>query len=135
MFDGSGNGSRVVGRSVVGRNGRFAELGLKAKRVLTLLSPPPELPDDTPVTKVRFSKRIANALSVEGIETVGQIREASEATLLSFRNLGKGSVAYLRQTLGAKAKIKKWQKNAKALLHQVAASGFSWLAAHWERLP
>ncbi len=70
------------------------------------LYPVPGLPDDTLIKNVHFTTRIQNALNVGGIETVGQIREASDATLLSFQNLGRGSVAYLRQTLGAKAKGK-----------------------------
>ena len=63
------------------------------------LYPAPELPDDTPIDKVRFSARIRNAISAAGWKTVGEIREASDATLLSLQDLGKGSVTYLRQTL------------------------------------
>jgi DNA-directed RNA polymerase alpha subunit len=65
-----------------------------------MLYPAPELPDDTPIDKVRFSSRIRNALSAAGWKTVGEIREASDATLLSLQDLGKGSVTYLRETLG-----------------------------------
>ena len=64
------------------------------------LYPVPELPDDTPVEKVRFSARIRNAISATGWKTVGEIREASDETLLSLQDLGKGSVAHLRETLG-----------------------------------
>jgi hypothetical protein len=49
---------------------------------------------------VRFSTRIANALNVAGVKTVGEIRQASDARLLSFQDLGPGSVAQLRETLG-----------------------------------
>jgi hypothetical protein len=35
-----------------------------------------------------------------GRETVGEIRVASDAMLLSLQDLGKGSVAHLRETLG-----------------------------------
>jgi DNA-directed RNA polymerase alpha subunit len=62
--------------------------------------PAPELPDTTPIDRVRFSTRTRNALIAAGWETVGDIREASDATLLSCRDLGKGSVAHLRETLG-----------------------------------
>jgi DNA-directed RNA polymerase alpha subunit len=62
--------------------------------------PAPELPDDTPIDNVRFSTRIRTALAAAGWKTVGEIREASDATLLSLQNLGKGSVAHLRETLG-----------------------------------
>jgi DNA-directed RNA polymerase alpha subunit len=65
-----------------------------------MLYPAPELPDDTPIEDVRFSTRIRNALNAAGIKTVGQVREASDATLLSFQDLGPGSVAHLRGTLG-----------------------------------
>ncbi len=65
-----------------------------------MLYPAPELPDDTPIDKVRFSARIRNAISAAGWKTVGEIREASDATLLSLPDLGKGSVSYLRETLG-----------------------------------
>ena len=64
------------------------------------LYPAPELPDDTPIDKVRFSSRIRNAIAAAGWNTVGEIREASDATLLSLQDLGKGSVTHLRETLG-----------------------------------
>ena len=65
-----------------------------------MLYPAPELADDTLVGNVRFSTRIRNALNSSGLKTVGEIREASDATLLSLPDLGKGSVSYLRETLG-----------------------------------
>ena len=65
-----------------------------------MLYPAPELPDDTPIDKVRFSSRIRNAIAAAGWETVGEIREASDATLLSLQDLGRGSVSHLRETLG-----------------------------------
>ena len=64
------------------------------------LYPAPELPDDTPIENVRFSTRVRNALTTAGLKTVGEIREASDAMLLSLQGLGKGSVAHLRETLG-----------------------------------
>jgi DNA-directed RNA polymerase alpha subunit len=65
-----------------------------------MLYPAPGLPDETPIANVRFSARVANALNAAGVKTVGEIREASDATLLSFQNLGVGSIARLRETLG-----------------------------------
>jgi DNA-directed RNA polymerase alpha subunit len=65
-----------------------------------MLYPAPELPDDTPIENVRFSTRIRNALNAAGLKTIGEIREASDATLLSLQNCGQGSVAHLRETLG-----------------------------------
>ena len=65
-----------------------------------MLFPAPELPDDTLVENVRFSTRIRNALNSSGLKTVGEIREAPDATLLSLQDLGKSSVTHLRETLG-----------------------------------
>jgi len=65
-----------------------------------MLYPAPELPDDTPIENVRFSTRVRNALITADLKTVGEIREASDAMLLSLQDLGKGSVADLRETLG-----------------------------------
>jgi len=65
-----------------------------------MLYPAPELPDDTPIENVRFSTRVRSALTTAGVKTVGEIREASDAMLLSLQDLGKGSVAHLRETLG-----------------------------------
>ena len=65
-----------------------------------MFDPTPELPDDTPIDDVRFSSRIRNALSAAGIKTVGEVREASDATLLGLQDLGQRSVAHLRETLG-----------------------------------
>ena len=65
-----------------------------------MLYPAPELPDDTLLNKVRFSTRVRNALMAAGWKTVGEVREASDATLLSLPDLEKGSVSYLRETLG-----------------------------------
>jgi DNA-directed RNA polymerase alpha subunit len=62
--------------------------------------PASELADDTPIKNVRFSTRIRNALNTAGLKTVGEIREASDATLLSLQNCGESSVAHLRETLG-----------------------------------
>jgi DNA-directed RNA polymerase alpha subunit len=66
-----------------------------------MLDPTPELPNDTPIDRVRFPARIQNVLVAAGLKTVGEIRETSDETLLSFQDFGKGSVAHLRETLGA----------------------------------
>ena len=65
-----------------------------------MLYPTPELPDDTLIANVRFAMRIGNALNAAGLKTVGEIREASDAMLLSLPDLGQGSVTHLRETLG-----------------------------------
>jgi Bacterial RNA polymerase, alpha chain C terminal domain len=65
-----------------------------------MVAPTPELPDDTPIDRLLFSSRIQNALQATDLKTVGEIREASDPTLLSLQNLGSGSIAHLRSTLG-----------------------------------
>src|SRR6267154_128148 len=65
-----------------------------------MLYPAPNLPDDTPIENVRFSTRIRNAVTAAGWKSVGEIREASDATLLGLPDLGPGSVTSLRETLG-----------------------------------
>jgi DNA-directed RNA polymerase alpha subunit len=65
-----------------------------------MLYPAPGLPDETPIDNVRFSTRITNALNAAGVKTVGEIRQASDATLLTFQDLGASSIARLRETLG-----------------------------------
>jgi DNA-directed RNA polymerase alpha subunit len=64
------------------------------------LDPTPGLPDDTPISGVELPARIRNALVAAGIETVGEVRETADETLLSFQDLGKSSVAHIRETLG-----------------------------------
>jgi DNA-directed RNA polymerase alpha subunit len=65
-----------------------------------MLYPAPELPDDTPVENVRFATRIRNALNAAGMKTIGDVREVSEAALLSLPDFGSGSLSYLREALG-----------------------------------
>jgi DNA-directed RNA polymerase alpha subunit len=65
-----------------------------------LIDPTPELPDDTPLDDVDLPMRIRNVLVSAGLITVGEVREISDETLLSFQDLGKGSLVYLRETLG-----------------------------------
>ena len=66
----------------------------------------PEVPDDTLLENIHLSTRIRNALSVGGFKTAGEIREASDQTLLSLQDLGKGSLRHLRESLGLKSKAK-----------------------------
>ncbi len=65
-----------------------------------MVDPTPELPDDTPIDRVRFPTRIHNVLATAGLTTVGEVRETADETLLSFQDLGPGSVEHLRKTLG-----------------------------------
>jgi DNA-directed RNA polymerase alpha subunit len=66
-----------------------------------MLYPAPELPDVTLIENVRFSTRIRNALNAAGMKMIGEVRETSDDTLLSLPDLGPGSVAHFRKTLGA----------------------------------
>jgi DNA-directed RNA polymerase alpha subunit len=65
-----------------------------------MVAPSPELPDDTLIEYVIFSTRIRNALDVAGMKTIGDVREASDAALLSLPDFGSGSLSYLREALG-----------------------------------
>ena len=64
------------------------------------LEPTPELPDDTSIREVRFPLRIRDTLFATGIKTVGEVREMSDHELLALPDLGKASVAQLRELLG-----------------------------------
>jgi DNA-directed RNA polymerase alpha subunit len=64
------------------------------------LDPTPGLLDDTPISDVELPARIRNVLVAAGLETVGEVRETADETLLSFQDLGKSSVAHIRETLG-----------------------------------
>jgi DNA-directed RNA polymerase alpha subunit len=65
-----------------------------------MLYPAPDLPDDTPVENVRFTTRIRKTLSAAGMKTIGDVREVSDAGLLSLPDFGSGSLSYLREALG-----------------------------------
>ena len=58
------------------------------------------MPDDTLIEDVRLATRIRTVLSAAGVKTVGEVRETAYETLLSFPDLGPGSIASLRKTLG-----------------------------------
>jgi Bacterial RNA polymerase, alpha chain C terminal domain len=65
-----------------------------------MFNPTPELPDDTPIDQVEFSPRVRDVLVAAGQKTVDEVRETADETLMSFQDLGKASVAHLRDTLG-----------------------------------
>jgi len=65
-----------------------------------LVKPTPQLPDDTPIDTLRITTRMREALRAEGLKTVGEIREKSDRQLLTIRDLGNGSIAQLRASLG-----------------------------------
>jgi Bacterial RNA polymerase, alpha chain C terminal domain len=59
-----------------------------------------ELSDNFPLTALRLPTRIRNVLTLHGFKTVGDVRSASDKTLLSLPDLGPKSVAHLRANLG-----------------------------------
>jgi DNA-directed RNA polymerase alpha subunit len=61
------------------------------------VAPTPELPDPTPVHQLQLPPRIRNVLLAEGLKTVGEVRETSDDTLMSFQDFGQRSLTYLRQ--------------------------------------
>ena len=65
-----------------------------------LVVPTPQLPDDTPIDKLQLTARIREALQAGGLRTVGEIRDKSDQQLLAIRDLGSGSIAHLRASLG-----------------------------------
>src|SRR5882757_5592327 len=65
-----------------------------------LVTPTPQLPDDTPIEKLRLTARVREAFRAAGLKTVGEIREKSDQQLLTIRDLGSGSIAHLRASLG-----------------------------------
>jgi DNA-directed RNA polymerase alpha subunit len=60
----------------------------------------PKLPDDTKIESIQLPTPLRNALTVAGITTVGEVREMSDANLLSFQNVGLYSFARLRKMFG-----------------------------------
>ena len=65
-----------------------------------MLEPAPELMDDTPLDSVELPTRIRNVLAAAGLKTVGDVREISDKTMLTFQDFGKGSLFQIRKTLG-----------------------------------
>jgi hypothetical protein len=48
----------------------------------------------------------AERTAAAGLKTVGEVREVSDATLLSLQDLGQRSVAHLRKTLGSTSRVR-----------------------------
>jgi DNA-directed RNA polymerase alpha subunit len=70
---------------------------------MTKRDPGPNSPDDVSIDQVRLPYRIERALAAAGLKTVGDVRKASDAVLLSIRNLGQSSLTHLRNVLGRRA--------------------------------
>ena len=65
-----------------------------------LHTPTPSLPDETLLDAVALSTRLRNVFKYNDLKTVGDVREASDATLRSFQDFGRGSLVYIRETFG-----------------------------------
>jgi DNA-directed RNA polymerase alpha subunit len=65
-----------------------------------MIDPSPELPDDMPIASVELPPKVQQALTAAGLKTVGKIRETSDTEILQIQDLGKSSLALLRETLG-----------------------------------
>jgi DNA-directed RNA polymerase alpha subunit len=68
-----------------------------------MLEPSPQLPDGTLIADIALPTRIRNALSFAGLKTVGEVRQTSNETFLTFQDFGPRSIATLRRLLGADA--------------------------------
>jgi DNA-directed RNA polymerase alpha subunit len=67
---------------------------------VVLFHPTPMLLNETPLDEVAMPTRIRNAFKCQGLKTVGDVREASDATLLSFQDFGRGSLTFCREMFG-----------------------------------
>lgn len=65
-----------------------------------MIDPSPELPDDMPIADVELPPKMREALATAGLRTVGDVREAPDASILRIRDLGESSLALLRRCLG-----------------------------------
>ena len=65
-----------------------------------MIGPSPELPDDTLIESVELPPKVKDTLVTAGLKTVGDIRETPDSEILQIQNLGKSSLALLRETLG-----------------------------------
>jgi Bacterial RNA polymerase, alpha chain C terminal domain len=70
-----------------------------------MVTPTPELSDDTPIERVLFSIRIQNALKAADLKTVGEVREVSEATLISLPDFGRGSLSELARSWASRRPV------------------------------
>ena len=64
-----------------------------------VLHPTSELPGDTPVQEIRLPWSIRRTLADAGLKTVGDVRRATNETLLELK-LNRGALDFIRATLG-----------------------------------
>jgi DNA-directed RNA polymerase alpha subunit len=65
-----------------------------------MVDPSPELPDDTLIENVELPPKVKDTLITSGLKTVGDIRETPDSKILQIQNIGKSSLALLRESLG-----------------------------------
>ncbi len=70
-----------------------------------MFDPSSALADGTLIQNVRLPARIRQAIEHAGLRTVGEVRRTPDAELLTFPDLGRESVSYLRKTLGTKTQL------------------------------
>jgi DNA-directed RNA polymerase alpha subunit len=66
-----------------------------------MFDPTPDLGDDMPIERVRFTRLIRCSLTAAGLKTIGEIRGMSDTKLLLMRGVGISRLAHLRRSLGA----------------------------------
>jgi DNA-directed RNA polymerase alpha subunit len=100
--------------------GRLREERLRREAAAgPILYAAPELPDDTPVENVRFATRIRKALHAAGMKTIGDVREVSDAALLSLPDFGSGSLSYLREAPWPP--VNRWRTSKDQKAHLICA--------------
>ena len=85
---------------------RVLVLKKREEKSANTVAPTPELPDRTPVHQLQLPPRIKKVLLTEGLQTVGEVRETSDDTLMSFQDFGQRSMAYLRDKLGSPSRLR-----------------------------
>jgi hypothetical protein len=53
-----------------------------------MIDPSPELPDESSIANVELPPKVQQALIAAGLRTVGEVREAPDATILQIQDLG-----------------------------------------------
>ncbi len=61
-----------------------------------MLDPSPDLPAVTLIAEVGFPTIVRNALILAGLNTIGDIRSASDGELQRIRRIGPGRLVYIR---------------------------------------
>jgi DNA-directed RNA polymerase alpha subunit len=84
------------------RQGRWHVI--KTVPLIPMLDPSQDLSNGVQLVQVRLPTKIRNVLALHGFSTIGDVRIASDKTLLSLPDLGRKSVAHLRAGFGLESK-------------------------------